>query len=198
MVTIGMGKQVQSTGYDSSTNHKNEFVQMMTWLGCREKNFCHEKYIQWRLTGTAHHPHHHPRPPEMSFCRIQTMAKHPSVKAVTLEKLANEYGATYFCESLTCFVVKATLPPNTTITSRQLEDQAADVYLPFRTLPVFHKVKWISVDVCGHGNAPVTLDSVHTRPGRSRPFASDSVTSRFNTAFINNSTGGPLGIKGES
>ncbi|KAG1873158.1 hypothetical protein F4604DRAFT_1654403 [Suillus subluteus] len=179
-----------------STNHKNEFAQMTTWLERREKIFRHEKYIQWRLTGTAHHPHHHPRPPEMSFCRTQTMAKHPSVKAVTLEKLANEYGATYFRESLARFVVKATLPPNTTITSRQLEDRAADVYLPFRTLPVFHKVKWISVDVRGHGNTPVTLDSVHARPGCSKPFASDSVASRFDTAFINNGTGGPLGIKG--
>ncbi|KAG1837634.1 hypothetical protein DFJ58DRAFT_718846 [Suillus subalutaceus] len=180
-----------------STNHKNEFAQMTTWLERREKNFCHEKYIQWRLAGTAHHPHHHPRPPEMSFCCTQTMAKHLSVKAVTLEKLANKYGATYFCKSLACFVVKATLPLNTTIPSRQLEDRAADVYLPFQILPVFHKVKWISVGVRGHGNTPVTLDSVHAHPGRSRSFASDSVASRFDTAFINDGTGGPLGIKGQ-
>ncbi|KAG1758018.1 hypothetical protein EDB19DRAFT_1936650 [Suillus lakei] len=118
----------------------NEFTQMTTWLKCREKIFCHEKYIQ------------------------DTMTKLPSVKAVTLEKLTNEYGATYFCESLAHFVVKATLPPNTTITSRQLEDRAADI--------------------------------THTCPGRSRPFASDSVASQFNTAFINDGTGGPLGIKG--
>ncbi|KAG1819901.1 hypothetical protein EV424DRAFT_1512392 [Suillus variegatus] len=95
-----------------STNHKNEFAQMTTWLERREKNFRHEKYVQWRLAGTA------------------------------------------------------------------------------------HQVKWVSVDVRGQGNPQVTLDSVHARPGRSRPFTSDSVSSRFDTAFINDGTGGPLSIKG--
>ncbi|KAG2364923.1 hypothetical protein BDR07DRAFT_1449989 [Suillus spraguei] len=178
-----------------STNHKNEFAQMTTWLERREKNFRHEKYIQWRLTGAAHHLHHHPQPLEMSFHRTQTMTKHPSVKAVTLDKIVNEYGATYFRESFTHYIAKATLPVNTTVTSRQLEDQAGDVYLPFQTLPVFHKVKWVSVDVRGLGDPLVTVDSVHARPGRSRPFASDSVSPRFDTAFINDGTGGPLGVK---
>ncbi|KAG2107749.1 hypothetical protein DEU56DRAFT_717937, partial [Suillus clintonianus] len=180
-----------------STNHKNEFAQMTTWLERREKILRHETYIQWRLiAGTAHHPGRQPRPPEMSFRRTQTMSKHPSIKAVTLDKVVNEYGATYFRESLACYVVKATLPTNTTIRPRQLEDQAADIYIPFRTLPVFHKVKWVSVDVRGQGDPPATVDSVHARPGRSRPFASDSVASRFDTAFVNDGTGGTLGIKG--
>jgi hypothetical protein len=180
-----------------STNHKNEFAQMTTWLEQREKNFHHEKYIQWRLTGAAHHLHHHPRPPEMSFRHTQTMTKHPSIKAVTLDKIVNEYGATYFHESLTRYIAKATLPVDAAVTFRQLKDQAGDVYLPFQTLPVFHKVKWVSVDVRGLSDPPVTVDSVHARPGRSRPFASDSVSPRFDTAFINDGTGGPLGVKGE-
>ncbi|KAG1846018.1 hypothetical protein F4604DRAFT_1595196 [Suillus subluteus] len=179
-----------------STNHKNKFAQMTTWLERREKNFRHEKYIQWRLTGPTHHPHHRSQPPEMSFRRIQTMTKHPSVKAVKLDKIVDEYGAMYFRESLAHYVAKATLPANTTVTPQQLEDRAANVYLPFQTLPVFHKVKWVSVDVHGHGDAPVTLDSVHAHPGLPKPFASDSVASRFDTAFINDGTGGPLGIKG--
>ncbi|KAG1759121.1 hypothetical protein EDD22DRAFT_995726, partial [Suillus occidentalis] len=179
-----------------STNHKNEFAQMTTWLERREKIFRHEKYIQWRLTGAAHHLHHHPRPLEMSFRRTQTMTKHPSIKAVTLDKIVNEYGATYFRESLTRYIAKATLSVDAAVTFRQLEDQAGDVYLPFQTLPVFHKVKWVSVDVRGLGDPPVTVDSVHARPGHSRPFASDSVSPRFDTAFINDGTGGPLGVKG--
>ncbi|KAG1822148.1 hypothetical protein DFJ58DRAFT_720133 [Suillus subalutaceus] len=142
-----------------STNHKNKFAQMMTWLEWREKIFCHEKYIQWRLLSgsTPHPPHYHLCPPEMSFCCTQTMTKHPSVKAVTLDKVVNEYGATYFCESLA------------------------------------HYVKWVSVDVHGHGDLPVTVDSVHARPGCSRPFASDSVASQFDTAFINDGTGYRIG-----
>ncbi|KAG1838687.1 hypothetical protein F4604DRAFT_1885397 [Suillus subluteus] len=155
-----------------STNHKNE------------------------LTGPTHHPHHRSRPPEMSFRHIQTMTKHPSVKAVKLDKIVDEYSAMYFRESLARYVAKVTLPANTTVTPQQLEDRAANVYLPFQTLPVFHKVKWVSVDVHGHGDALVTLDSVHARPGLPKPFTSDSVASRFDTAFINDGTGGPLGIKG--
>ncbi|KAG1721770.1 uncharacterized protein EDB91DRAFT_1274897 [Suillus paluster] len=129
-----------------STNHKNEFAQMTTWLERREKIFCHETHIQWRLiAGATRHPHHHPHPPEMSFCRTQTMTKHPTIKAVTLDK-----------------------------------------------------IKWVSVDVRGHSNPPVTVDSVHAHPGRSLAgsFASDSVAARFDTAFINDGTGGPLGTKG--
>ncbi|KAG1761075.1 hypothetical protein EDD22DRAFT_986934 [Suillus occidentalis] len=178
-----------------SMNHKNEFAQMTTWLERREKIFRHEKYIQWRLIGNTARPPQ-PRPPEMTFRCTQTMTKHPTVKAVTIDKLANEYGATHFNESLARYVAKVTLPPNTTITARQLEDRAADIHIPFRTLPVFHKVKWLSADVRGHGDSPVTVDSVHARPGRSGTFASDSVTPRFDTVFVNDGTGGSLGTKG--
>ncbi|KAG2352799.1 hypothetical protein BDR07DRAFT_1475000 [Suillus spraguei] len=167
-----------------STNHKNEFAQMTTWLEWREKVFHHEKYIQWRLIGNTACPHQ-PRPPEMTFRRTQTMTKHPTVKAVTTDRVVNEYGATHFNESLARYVAKVTLPANTTVTARQLEDRAADIHIPFRTLPVFHKVKWLSADVRGHDDSPVTVDSVHARPGRSGTFASDSVAPRFDTVFVN-------------
>ncbi|KAG2124273.1 hypothetical protein BD769DRAFT_1628794 [Suillus cothurnatus] len=163
-----------------SMNHKNEFAQMTTWLEWREKFFHHEKYIQWRLIGNTAHPPQ-PRPPEMTCHCTQTMTKHPTVKAVTIDKLVNEYGAMHFNESLARYVAKVTLPANTTITARQLEDQAADIYIPFRTLSVFHKVKWLLADVHGHGDSPVTVDSVHARPGWSGTFASDSVAPRFDT-----------------
>jgi hypothetical protein len=179
-----------------STNHKNEFAQMTTWLERREKVFRHEKYIQWRLIGNTARPHQ-PRPPEMTFRRTQTMTKHPTVKAVTTDKVVNEYGATHFNESLARYVAKVTLPANTTVTARQLEDRAADIHIPFRTLPVFHKVKWLSADVRGHDDSPVTVDSVHARPGRSGTFASDSVAPRFDTVFVNDGTGGSLGTKGK-
>jgi hypothetical protein len=63
-----------------------------------------------------------PHPPEMTFCRTQMMTKHPTVKAVTIDKLANEYGAMHFNKSLAHYVAKVTLPANTTITARQLKD----------------------------------------------------------------------------
>ncbi|KAG1894665.1 uncharacterized protein F5891DRAFT_1254818 [Suillus fuscotomentosus] len=179
-----------------STNHKNKFGQMTTWLEQREKIFRHEKYIQWRLIENTAHPHHQPCPPEMTFHHTQTMTKHPTIKAVTLDKVANEYGATHFDECLACYVAKATLPVNTAVTARQLEDRAADIHIPFQRLPVFHKVKWLLDNVHGDGDPPVTVDSVHARPGRSGKFTSDSVAPRFDTVFVNDGTGGSLGIKG--
>lgn len=179
-----------------STNHKNEFGQMTTWLERREKIFRHEKYIQWRLVENTARPHHQPRPPEMTFRRTQTMTKHPTIKAVTLDKVANEYGATHFNECLARYVAKATLPVNTAVTARQLEDRAADIHIPFQRLPVFHKVKWLLDNVRGDGDPPVTVDSVHARPGRSGKFTSNSVAPRFDTVFVNDGTGGSLGIKG--
>ncbi|KAG1836595.1 hypothetical protein C8R48DRAFT_623187 [Suillus tomentosus] len=179
-----------------STNHKNEFGQMTTWLERREKIFRHEKYIQWRLIENTARPHHQPRPPEMTFRRTQTMTKHPTIKAVTLDKVTNEYGATHFNECLAHYVAKATLPVNTAVTARQLEDRAADIHIPFQRLPVFHKVKWLLDNVRGDGDPPVTVDSVHARPGRSGKFTSDSVAPRFDTVFVNDGTGGSLGIKG--
>ncbi|KAG2369566.1 hypothetical protein BDR07DRAFT_1604426 [Suillus spraguei] len=178
-----------------STNHKNEFAQMMTWLERREKVFHHKKYIQWRLIGNTARPHQ-PHPPKMTFYRTQTMTKHPTVKAVTTDRVVNEYGTMHFNKSLAHYVAKVTLPANTTVTARQLEDRAADIHIPFRTLPVFHKVKWLLADVRGHDNSPVTVDSVHARPGQSGTFASDSVAPRFDTVFVNDGTGGSLGTKG--
>ncbi|KAG2743481.1 hypothetical protein P692DRAFT_201886479 [Suillus brevipes Sb2] len=180
-----------------STNHKNEFAQMTTWLERQEKILRHDKYIQWKLGGAEPYPGHQTRPPDMSFCRTQVMTKHPTVKAITFDKIKSDYGTPYFCESLARYIAKAALPVNTTVTPAQLEHHAANVHIPFRTVPVFHKVKWVSVDTRGHGDPPATLDSVHARPGRhSGLFTSNNVPPRFDTALVNDGTGGPVGIKG--
>ncbi|KAG2346551.1 hypothetical protein BDR05DRAFT_878079 [Suillus weaverae] len=159
-----------------STNHKNEFTQMAIWLERREKILRHEKYIQWKLGGTESYPGHQTRPPDMLFCRTQVMTKHPIVKAITIDKIKSDYGALYFRESLARYIAKAALPVNATVTPAQLEHHAANVHIPFQKVPVFHKVKWVSVDIRGHGDPPATVDSVHARPGRhSGKFASDDV-----------------------
>ncbi|KAG2337294.1 hypothetical protein BDR05DRAFT_978558 [Suillus weaverae] len=143
-----------------STNHKN-----------KEKILCHEKYIQWKLGGTESYPGHQTCPPDMLFCHTQVMTKHPTVKAITIDKIKSDYGALYFRESLAHYITKAALPVNATVTPAQLEHHAANVHIPFQKVPVSHKVKWVSVDICGHGDPPATVD-------------------------INNGTGGPISIKG--
>ncbi|KAG1794381.1 uncharacterized protein HD556DRAFT_1431983 [Suillus plorans] len=165
-----------------------------------QKILRHEQYIQWRLGATEFHPGHQTRPPDMSFGRSQTMTKHPTLKAITFDKIKSDYGAPYFRESLARYIARVRLSfvnQNTMITPAQLEHHAVNVHIPFQAVPVFHKVKWVSVDARDHGDLPVTVDSVHACPGRrSGKFASDDVAPWFDTALVNDGTGGPVGIEG--
>ena len=116
----------------------------------------------------------------MTFRRLQSVAKHPSAKAISIDKLVEDYGATYFREALARYITQLNHASDPIpLRSQTLDVLAQDVHFPFRTLPVFHKVKWLSVDARGHGDATATLDSVHARPQRSsgsglRPRRSDT------------------------
>ncbi|KAG1791568.1 uncharacterized protein HD556DRAFT_1432897 [Suillus plorans] len=163
-----------------ATNHKDEFVQMTRWLERKEKIMRHDKYVNWRHAGVEETEPYHSRPPDMSFRRLQTMTKHPSAKAVSIDNLVEEYGATYFREALARYITQLSHANDPIpLRSQTLDALARDIHFPFRTLSVFHKIKWLSVDACGHGDATATLDSVHARPQRSsdsglRPRRSDT------------------------
>jgi hypothetical protein len=42
----------------------------------------------------------------MTFRHLQTMIKHLTVKAVSIDKLVEDYGATYFRESLAHYITQ--------------------------------------------------------------------------------------------
>ncbi|KAG1879758.1 hypothetical protein F4604DRAFT_1879992 [Suillus subluteus] len=166
-----------------ATNHKDEFVQMTIWLERKEKILRHEKYICWRLSGGCETFPCHSRPPDMTHCRVQVMTKHPSAKAVSIQKLVDDYGATHFREALACYIARHNSPNDSQpLRGHALDDLASDVHFPFRTLPVFHKIKWLSSDTRGHGEASVTVDSVHARPQRHS--GSCLVARRSDTALV--------------
>ncbi|KAG2344878.1 hypothetical protein BDR05DRAFT_1016338 [Suillus weaverae] len=177
-----------------TTNHKDEFVQMTQWLECKEKILRHERYVMWRLHGNP--IQHQPRPPNLSFDRVQTLTKHPSVKGVPIQKLVTEYGAMYFHEALARYVAQLHHPHEAT-THCHLEDLAATIHLPLRTLPVYHIIKWRSVDAQGHGDLCVTVDSAHVKPRHvATSQAGTDVPARFDTVLINDGTGCSVGIEG--
>ncbi|KAG1828883.1 hypothetical protein DFJ58DRAFT_719762 [Suillus subalutaceus] len=148
-----------------ATNHKDEFVQMTRWLERKEKIMRHDKYINWRCAGAEETMPYHSRPPNMTFRRLQSVSKHPTAKAVSIDKLIEDYGATYFREALARYITQLNHASDPIpLRSQTLDVLAQDVHFPFRTLPVFHRVKWLSVDARGHGDATATLDSVHARP----------------------------------
>ncbi|KAG1802364.1 hypothetical protein EV424DRAFT_1351759 [Suillus variegatus] len=167
-----------------ATNHKDEFAQMTRWLKRKEKILRHDKYVIWRLAGDVESEPHHSRPPDMTFHRLQTMPKHPTAKAVTIDKLVDDYGATFFHEALARYItqLRHAEDPNP-LHDRTLEILAHNIHFLFRTLPVFHKVKWVSVDARGHGNTTITLDSVHARPQRRS--GSGLLPCRSDTVLVN-------------
>jgi len=119
----------------------------------------------------------------MTFSHEQVMTKHPSAKAVSFQKLVEDYGATHFHEALTRYIAQQNRGNHPApLHSQELDVLARSIHFPFHRLPVFHKVKWRSVDACGHGEAHVTLDSVHAKP-RQR-LGSRLVAHRSDTALV--------------
>ncbi|KAG1828595.1 hypothetical protein DFJ58DRAFT_672192 [Suillus subalutaceus] len=166
-----------------ATNHKDEFAQMTHWFERKEKILRHQKYVTWRLAGGHESDPYHSCPPDMTFSCEQVMTKHPSAKSVSLEKLTMDYGATHFRDALARYIAQQTRGNDPTpLHGHALDALAHDIHLPFRRLPIFHKVKWCSVDACSHGDARVTLDSVHAKP--QRKFGSRLIAHRSDTALV--------------
>ncbi|KAG2054972.1 hypothetical protein BDR06DRAFT_989288 [Suillus hirtellus] len=178
-----------------ATNRKDEFMQMTQWLERKEKIVCHAKFIHWQLhNDVPHHPS--PRPASLSFDRTQTLAKHPSAKTVSFHTLISDYGATYFREALARYIIQQN-HLDESLSRSCLEALAANVHLPFHSVAVYHKIKWLSVDTCGHGDPLATVDSVHVMPCHTSTCQkNDALPARFDTALINNGTGQSVGVKG--
>ncbi|KAG2140475.1 uncharacterized protein EDB93DRAFT_1241851 [Suillus bovinus] len=129
----------------SATNHKNKFTQMTQWLERKEKIFCHEQYIKWCLDGD--HAPRQAHPPDLHFNCMQKITKHPSAKAVWIQKLITDYGATNFREAFAWYI--------------HLENLAAGIHLPCQSVLIYHKIKWTSTNAQGHVNnmAPAHFDT---------------------------------------
>jgi hypothetical protein len=177
--------------YDA-TNHKDEFTQMATWMERKEKIFLHDYLVRWHLEGSpviVAMPHKW-LPPGLELDRKLHMAAAPSVPKVSLDALETEYGAQHFHTALRRYVLLANSPH---LTTAQVECGLWDIHLPFRTLPVWHRIKYLRTDI--FTGLTQTVDSIHAYPQRfdvrGRP-----VPSRFDTALINDGNGGDTGVVG--
>ncbi|KAL7279210.1 hypothetical protein ACG7TL_007050 [Trametes sanguinea] len=205
-----------------ATNRKDEFPQMTLWLERREKVLRHEAYIRWRLQqlhvqergprnapSAAHPPVHATRPladplpvaepaepgPISASSRPVTsfvIARNPSVKALTFEAAVTRYAASFFRDALARFVVQYRQPD---LSWRQIERASASVYFNFRSIPVFHKIKYLLDDVQGFGLVEPHRDVVHARPAR-QDSRGRPVPARFDTVLVNDGTGGLTGVTG--
>lgn len=93
-----------------STNFKDEFPQMTLRQERKEKIYCHEKYIRWRLDGSPAPPPAQTLPPGIVYERQLKMTKHPTHKAVRLARLVTDYGAKFFHDALAGYVVHLNFP----------------------------------------------------------------------------------------
>ncbi|KAF9487129.1 hypothetical protein BDN71DRAFT_1405152 [Pleurotus eryngii] len=148
----------------NATNHKDEYPQMTKWLERREKVMLHEKYIIWRERM------HIDKLPTIATCNWTPlmssplrckMTKHPSASHIPLSDITSPsgYHVPFFMASLSRFVLLLNHPE---IAVLDLELRASHFSLPFTSLPVFHKIKFINADISA--SASETLDSIHVHP----------------------------------
>jgi hypothetical protein len=71
-------------------------------------------------------------PPHRTFRRLQSVSKHPTAKAVSIDKLVKDYGATYFCEALARYITQLNHANDSIpLHSQTLDVLAQDVHFPF-------------------------------------------------------------------
>ena len=178
-----------------ATNHKDEFSQMTVWQERKEKIHKHDGIIKWRQEGSP--PITAPPEPGKMVpsgleldCKLR-MSKHPSNRAISLETIETEYGAEHFRTALRRYVILSNSPQ---LTAAQVERGLWDTHLPFRRLPVWHRIKFSCPEL--YTGVTQIVDSIHAYPRRldvhGRP-----IPARFDTAFINDGTGGDTGIVGK-
>ncbi len=158
-----------------ATNHKDEYQQMTTWLERREKVQQHIAFVK-RQQGVGQESTQIPQPsgPPQPAARCIKMTLHPSTKATSFDDLTERYGAVDFQDALADFIARMNHPNASAATLRVL---AADTLIPFRSVPVYHKIKFQSN---GH---PEVVDSVHVRPEQ-KDSRGRRIPSRFDTVLV--------------
>lgn len=162
-----------------ATNHKDELPQMTAWLDQREKVHQHAALVRLRQEpdqqlerGPSVRSIGPPRP----TTRALKMAQHPSAKAVSFDDLHELYGATQFQDALADFIAQFNYPGTA---GNTLLTRARNTLIPFRSVAVFHKVKFVSNDT----ESAETVDAIHVRPEQ-KDAHGRIIPPRFDTALV--------------
>ena len=165
---------------------------MANWLECKEKIFCHKQYLLWVHNGlpiSTRQVKWQPSGLELDCCLH--MAKHPTVHVVPIDRLVRDYGAMHFHAALACFIATTNEPD---LTRAQLEANLHGIHIPFRSVAVWHCIKYICEDpILGR---KLTANSIHVWPSTIN-YRGCTIPGRFDTALVNEGTGGETGVEGE-
>jgi hypothetical protein len=68
----------------------------------------------------------------MTFHQLQSVSKHPTAKAISIDKLVEDYSATYFHEVLACYITQLNHANDPIpLHSQALDVLVQDVHFPF-------------------------------------------------------------------
>ncbi|KAM6495003.1 hypothetical protein JOM56_009626 [Amanita muscaria] len=140
-----------------ATNTRDEYPQMTAWLERREKIERHEKVTDV----------HNQRRPLTDRLRIKLTQK-PTVQVVSVDDL--------FCDAFARFVVLWRHPQ---VNRTRLAREALDVHIPFRTVSVYHRVRFEDA----HCQEEAFVDTIHIRP-QYKNTKGQLVPGRFDTALV--------------
>ena len=174
-----------------STNRKDEYPQMTSWLERREKIQRHTLFVQWRHAGHPVSSAHHPIIPRHLHIKI---ARFPNEKAVPIDRIPSQFGAIEFRQALAEFILTTSHP---SLSTHQIRALVPRFRLTFRNVPVFYKIKFWNPDAQGRDDVPETLDCVHIRP-RHLDSRGRTVPDRFDTVLIDEKDGKESRVKGSS
>ncbi|KAI9448874.1 hypothetical protein BJY52DRAFT_1206479 [Lactarius psammicola] len=159
-----------------ATNHKDEYSQMTTWLERHKKVQLHSMFVKWwqRSDQEENVLSAKPiEPPQPGACHLR-MTQHPTLKAVSFDDLAQKYGAIDFQDALADFIARTNHP---TASAATLSALAADTLIPFRSVPVHHRIKFSNLD-----NSEI-VDAIQVRPEQ-KDMRGRAIPSRFDTVLV--------------
>lgn len=195
-----------------ATNHKEEYPQMTNWLLRKERIESYDSFCCWREAnsdqgdglGQAGASDRSSRSSDRTVTTTpapsgkerelqMTMARYPSVKAVTFDTAASEYGAPYLRSALARFIALKRYP--NIRNASELDRKASRIHFSFRTFPVWHRIKYRLEDVLGFGIGDACTDAIHAQPKRTNKRGRE-VPGRFDTALVKDGIGGRVGVNG--
>jgi len=141
-----------------ATNHKDEYSQMTMWLEHREKVQWHSASIDWRQNHLQNIRTWTPIRPLCMRAQSVKIAHKLSSKAVPFPDIFGKYGAHLFQDALADFIAGINNPGLGTCA---LHVRAADTLLSFRTVCVYHNIKFTAAN---DAQELEIVDAIHVRP----------------------------------
>jgi hypothetical protein len=161
-----------------STNRKDAFRQMTTWLERRERIQRHGAYIARQQVADWHEtPATVPLGPPRVCHGYLKMPQNPTLKAVSFRTLADEYGAIFFQDSLADIIARVNNPGATAATLRNC---AHNTLIPFNAVPVYHKIKFTAGR---EDHSSEVLDSAQAHSA-GKNFRGRIIPARFDTVLV--------------